>query len=467
MSHLLQSFSGLRQPLQSWIPRLDARGFCVVVPVLLTATISLVYLNGLVNTYKSRLASEAPQKSTGTEKKVRKFGEWTPVDFAYPPITACPQEPAESDPIPYRPFRSGEYHVTMGIRSMHWDEWIELDNQYEKYHRIREHRIRTRGPRVIRVLPDNPGIVGSGADAAIETIHELAEYLSRRFPTTFKVERHASNQVSSQKGWGGAPPIKSIQIIPLRKSYDLPLDVNDGENAATRAMELSALLVQEDLALMIEGMDGRYYFQAGAICVPGFWRIQDKIGLPLDEIHTTGDVPRYKDKLQMSMERFFQRLAVDKPVARNNYFFQVVKSASPDAIEDIDPEELAWAESSNGTEDAFSHTHPAHQPTRPTPTPSTVRLRTERQTLRRLPRTGAILFTIRTYLTPIDELSKEPGVARRLASALRGWGEDIGTYKGKFTGGWWDVVLDYLDKAADKEADRSGEDIRKMENYPF
>jgi hypothetical protein len=169
----------------------------------------------------------------------------------------------------------------------------------------------------------------------------------------------------------------------------------------------------------------------------------------------------------MSMERFFQRLAVDKPVARNNYFFQVVKPQSPDGIEEIDPEELGWAESSHGPEDAFSHTHPAHQPTRPTPTPSTVRLRTERQTLRRLPRTGAILFTIRTYLTPVDKLAKEPGVARRLASALRGWGEDIGAYKGKANGGWWDVVLDYLDKASDEEGDGRAEEIKKMENYPF
>lgn len=50
--------------------------------------------------------------------------------------------------------------------------------------------------------------------------------------------------------------------------------------------------VQDDLALMIEGEDGRYYFQAGAICVAGFWRMQDKIGLPLDEIHTNGNVPQ-------------------------------------------------------------------------------------------------------------------------------------------------------------------------------
>ena len=43
---------------------------------------------------------------------------------------------------------------------------------------------------------------------------------------------------------------------------------------------------------MVEGKDGRYYFQAGAICTAGFWRLKDKIGLPLEEIHLRGNVPQ-------------------------------------------------------------------------------------------------------------------------------------------------------------------------------
>jgi hypothetical protein len=169
----------------------------------------------------------------------------------------------------------------------------------------------------------------------------------------------------------------------------------------------------------------------------------------------------------MSMERFFQKMAVDKPVSRNNYFFQVVQpvSAVNDA-ENMDPEELAWAESSHGPEDNFSKTHPTNQPTRPKPTPSLVRLRTERQTLRRLPRSGAIVFTIRTYLTPVERFKDEPGVAKRLAGALRGWGDDIGEYKGKEGGAWWDVLMEYLDKCSEERA-KEGEDGEIDHKYPF
>ncbi|KAG6901880.1 hypothetical protein C0995_007004 [Termitomyces sp. Mi166 len=428
--------------------------------LVLAATLSFVFRKE----WKT-LKTAPPSKASPNEKKQeRKYGEWLPVTFQYPPVNASPQEPAKLKPIPYRPFRHGQYHITMGIRSMPWDEWIELDNEFEKCHRIKDHRIRTRGDRVIRVLPEKPGVVGSGADAAIETVHELSEYLALRFPKTFSTTRHPINEDTS--GWYGLTPIKSIRIEPLGVTYNLPLNTQDGKDAAVRALEIAALLIQDDLALMVEGEDGRYYFQAGAICVAGFWRIQDKIGLPLDEIHNTGNVPHYKEKLQLSMERFFQRLAVDKPVTRNNYFFQVIKNQTPESIEEIDPSELAWAISSHGPEDDFHGSHPAEQPMRPTATPANIRLRSERQTLRRLPRSGAILFGIRTYITPIEKLAQEPGVAKRLASSMRAWSDEVGEYKGKNSGGWWDVTMNYLDKKADEESG-TNEDLKIKDNYPF
>lgn len=43
---------------------------------------------------------------------------------------------------------------------------------------------------------------------------------------------------------------------------------------------------------MVEGTDGRYYLQAGAVVIAGSWRLEDKMGLPLEDIHTTGNVPQ-------------------------------------------------------------------------------------------------------------------------------------------------------------------------------
>lgn len=103
-------------------------------------------------------------------------------------------------------------------------------------------------------------------------MHELAEYLSRRHPKDFSVIRHSQRFHAGTSfcdwGWEGAPPIKTVTMHSLGLSYDLPLSVQDGSRAGERAMEIAGLLVQEDLVIMIEGTDGRYYFQAGAICLP-------------------------------------------------------------------------------------------------------------------------------------------------------------------------------------------------------
>lgn len=147
------------------------------------------------------------------------------------------------------------------------------------------------------------------------------------------------------------------------------------------------------------------------------------------------------------MERFFRRMPLDKPVARNNYFIQVVK---PAGAEDVDPEELGWSESTNGPEDELVHGHGHSADAAAYLAPSTLRVRNERQTLRRLPRTGAIIFGIRTYLFKVEELAGERGVAGRLANAVRSWPDDVGIYKGREM--YRDVLLGYLDECAEREA---------------
>lgn len=51
--------------------------------------------------------------------------EWIPVDFKRPPAEPAPNwDIHKTKPNPYRPFRWGPYNITMGIRSMDWNEWI-------------------------------------------------------------------------------------------------------------------------------------------------------------------------------------------------------------------------------------------------------------------------------------------------------------------------------------------------------
>jgi hypothetical protein len=72
-------------------------------------------------------------------------------------------------------------------------------------------------------------------------------------------------------------------------------------------------------------------------------------------------------------------------------------------------------------------------------------LRTERQTFRLLPRSGAVLFTIRVHSYPVARLAGIPGAATRLASAVRALPEPMATYKSLPV--YRDALLTWLDAA--------------------
>ena len=51
-------------------------------------------------------------------------------------------------------------------RTMKWDEWIELDNQYEKFHADKARRIEERGHKCCKTAPE-------AFDGACELLEEL------------------------------------------------------------------------------------------------------------------------------------------------------------------------------------------------------------------------------------------------------------------------------------------------------
>jgi hypothetical protein len=62
-------------------------------------------------------------------------------------------------------------------------------------------------------------------------------------------------------------------------------------------------------------------------------------------------------------------------------------------------------------------------------TPDELWVRRERQTFRRLERSGAVLFTVRTYMQRLVDVEGEQACALR--SQVAGWEDDIRAYKGE------------------------------------
>ena len=71
-------------------------------------------------------------------------------------------------------------------------------------------------------------------------------------------------------------------------------------------------------------------------------------------------------------------------------------------------------------------------------------VRHERQTLRRLPRSQAVLFTVRTYLTHVVALADEPQSLHNLRAAAREMPPEMGHYKGRDI--WGEVLEEYCEK---------------------
>ncbi|OQD78275.1 hypothetical protein PENDEC_c001G03349 [Penicillium decumbens] len=365
---------------------------------------------------------EKPSRPVVRGKITREPGKWLASNFSRPTATPYPNwDVHTSKPIPYRPFRYGpKYFVTLGLRSMKWDEWIELDNHYLKYHADKKKRIEERGEKCYGTAPE-------AMDGAIELLEELCAYLPERYPNMFqKTPTGITNTVTNETF--------NITQRPL------PED----------PMATAARLVQDDLALMFERPDGEYYLLAGAILLAGFWRLSDKFGMRLSDIHTSGDVPQYREKLEKGMMNFFRRLKPEEPVLRNNYFIQVDDNlAWSHSIGPEDADTVSWntAEKNKAIENHF--------------------FRSERQGLRRLPRSGAVVFTIRTYFEPITEIVKEPYVPGRLASAIRSWGDDVSRYKGKEK--YEEVLLEYLDQKHIEQVE-AGLELEKedeVRSYPL
>lgn len=302
---------------------------------------------------------------------------------------------------------------------MDFDNWFELDNEWDKFHKYKLERLEERGSELYHTSE-------VARNAAYELLDEMWKYLPARYPTLFK-----------QTEYG-------IENLHNGEKLKFKLGFRTGEDP----MSVAAKLVQDDLAIMIEDEEGVYYLKAGAILLAGFWRLSDKLNMPLSMIHTSGDVPKYKEKLKTGMEKFFIRQTCDKPVVRNNYFIQT-------------DDHLPWSISIGPEEEKEVGWYTADAAT----TAEQLFFRSERQSLRRLPISGATVFTVRTYFLPISELAKEPYVPRRLLDGMSTWDEDVQEYKGWHK--YKDVIVPYLEEKAKEQEENGITTEKEVDQYPY
>ena len=180
-------------------------------------------------------------------------------------------------------------------------------------------------------------------------------------------------------------------------------------------LHAASLLVQEDLILMRRDESG-WRLVAGSLCFPSSWSLQEKFGKPLHQIHQP--VPGFGPGTRTAeiINRMFDGLQ-GQAVERYNWSIQ----ANPALYHPLSNQQRIDRATSrpskfpNGDVDAHAF------------------IRVERQTLRKLPASRDVLFTIGIHLDPLKVLAAHPDratLAASLAEQLKAMEEAQLAYKG-------------------------------------
>lgn len=267
-------------------------------------------------------------------------------------------------------FAGGRYRLAMGLTPLRAEEWLAPAPNLREILAAKRDLIATRRDDVFRALPEAEA-------ASVELLQLFAAHLPRHYPATYRRDGERLVNRAGDESWDIAAP-------PLH------------------ALDLAGRLVEEDLCLM-QPSDGGYRLTAASLCAPNRWRLAEKLGQPLAAIHAP--VPYYAPALERPVAHFFAALKEGRILGRINWGiaddparFQPEGREADPSIEAENAGRALW-------------------------------LRIERQTLRRLPRSGAVLFTIRTEVARVDRAIQSPADAAELAGAIRDMSPAMQRYK--------------------------------------
>lgn len=203
--------------------------------------------------------------------------------------------------------------------------------------------------------------------------------------------------------------LQTDQVFTIGDEQSLPYD----------PMTFLGREIPDDL-LLVKERGGQLYFDAGLVTFAAAWSVTFDVGMSFREIH--GPVPRLTGEgITSRAEQFLMRLPADRVYRRVNWTL----SASGSRKLDISLEELPeWGKDIPRlvADRDFGK----------------LQLRIELEHFIRLPMSGAVTFSIRTFMASLEEIKAIPAWRDQLAQILAATPEDIATYKG---------IIDYRDEA--------------------
>ena len=280
--------------------------------------------------------------------------------------------PPPSETI-HLPFDSGPYRMAMGLTTLPETAWFEIDERYVEEMAERRRLLAQQHSDVFAALPLSDA-------ARTEVLADVVANLTTHSPAWFVRDGDTLCNTLTGESWTLAAP---------------PCD----------PLELAGRLVQEDLCIIQQADEGPM-FTAAVLCFPSRWQLHEKLGKPLGAVH--GRVPLYAERLAAPVDRFMAKVKPGHIASRLNW----------SVLDD-----MTLFQPGGKWRMATNHAVTAEN------AGATLHLRVERQTLRRLAKSAAILFGIRVHSYPLGVAITRPEHAARLAAAVRALPEQMMHYK--------------------------------------
>ena len=271
-------------------------------------------------------------------------------------------------PSSIAPFDGGDFRVRVGLRRLDPAEWLEVEGARAAQLALKEALYEERYPDVVVAL-DDPEV-----EAAALELHEMIDSALR--------SRWGVSAVPVGDG------VHPIAAVGLSTQEDWCLLTHAGAPASSGAPQAAPVL------------------GCASVCFPTRWTLTEKLGLTVGEIH--GPVPEYATQAGDAVDRFIERLTADRPAWRVNWNLCDDSALHQPYV------------GSSGRARSLTPDEVGEQ----------VWLRLERQTLRRLPRSGAVAFGIRVHHQPLIETAAAPELLARLRVSLAALPPDVIAYKG-------------------------------------
>ena len=229
--------------------------------------------------------------------------------------------------------------------------------------------------------------------AAWDALQMLMEQLAADYPQWFVLERQGEHG-----HW-------RKQLLDIDQHFVF----GDAASLPCEPLEFITRQVQGDFALL-DQRDGDLYMDAGMVTSPADWSLAFDAGMSFKQWHSPVPMAHQMGVFDRAL-KYLLALQVGKPVRRLNWTLTINPRL------DSSPETFHEWGADRGRITAGNVGQQVH-------------LRVELQVMARLPRSNAVMFSIRTYLISMDELVTQPGWGCRLHRVLRDLPEPIADYKG-------------------------------------